>query len=289
MSSTPTPSFVAATKALDTPELLERILLHLPTKSLYGVTRVSKFWKASMAASPALNARLHRPLEEEEMWIISDEDKTLTRLEGYQLFKSGSSTMAPALLNEILFEPQPTGNIFASYNHPFMQAKLNIDLTKVTKKSTCLELPVSWGPARLMGLHIRATKDGLVHENFGVRCWVYDTLLMRQIWEYTTAEGLNEHAIEVKWMIQPVVSESLLEAVRRTGVWHYPIIAKKEGKDILEKIVEFLPLEDKKRMKQVCKCFREYIVLEGNEGGDETLSEAPEETEREGEDLELVE
>lgn len=81
-----------------------------------------------------------------------------------------------------------------------------------------------------------------------------------------------------------MVSESLLEAVKRTGVWHYPIIAKEEGKDILEKIVEFLPLEDRRSMRQVCKCFREYIVLEGDEVGDETLSKAREETEGEGED-----
>lgn len=282
MSSTPTPSFAAATKALDTPELLERILLQLPIKSLYGVTRVSKFWKASMAASPALTARLHRPLYDEEFWIISDKDKTLTRLPGYQQFIFGTNTMAPTVLNEILFEPKPMGNIFAGFPQ-ITWVKLNIDLTKVTAESTCLQLPVTWGPARQIGLEMRATKDGESHEKM-VRCWVKDTMVLKDIWEHTTLNGLNGHSIEVIVAGFPLVSESLLEAVKITGVWHYPIIAKEEGKDILEKIVEFLPLEDRRSMRQVCKCFREYIVLEGDEVGDETLSKAREETEGEGED-----
>ncbi|PPJ50217.1 hypothetical protein CBER1_07192 [Cercospora berteroae] len=287
MSSTPTPSFVAATKALDTPELLERILLHLPTKSLYGVTRVSKLWKSSMAASPALNSRLHRPLYDEEFWIISDKDRTLTRLPGYQQFMFGTNTMAPTVLNEILFEPKPTGNIFVGFPQ-ITWVKLNINLTKVTAESTCLQLPLTWGPARQIGLDMRARKEGESREEI-VRCWVEDTTVLKDIWEHTTLNGLNKHSIEVMVGGFPLVSESLLEAVKRTGVWHYPIIAREEGKDILEKIVEFLPLEDKRSMKQVCKCFREKIVLEGDEGGSETLSEARGQTEGEGEGVELAE
>ena len=57
---------------LDTTELLECILSHLPMKQIFGVQRVSRLWKDAVARSPIIQEKLFLKLKSKptELWAL---------------------------------------------------------------------------------------------------------------------------------------------------------------------------------------------------------------------------
>ncbi|KAF2206464.1 hypothetical protein CERZMDRAFT_89294 [Cercospora zeae-maydis SCOH1-5] len=77
--------------------------------------------------------------------------------------------------------------------------------------------------------------------------WITDGLVLRHIWGCTSLEAWSGHSIKIGILMVVLVSDGLVKAVTRADLWYHPVIAQKEGDEILGKIVEFPLQEDKKR------------------------------------------
>lgn len=118
-----TPATITTKKALNTPEILEKILLRLPALSAFPLQRVNKFWKLLISTSPQLqrNMFLRLPITQStantstvdfEVWKstrITFEDDTQTIVDMQRMHstdrsepKKGEKLCVPVTVNPLL-------------------------------------------------------------------------------------------------------------------------------------------------------------------------------------------
>lgn len=219
----------ARNAVLNTAELLENVLLHLPARQLFTMKRVSRRFKAAVERSIDVQSKLLLRLQEtEESWRVLGEPPSVVLIPQHpgQIFGFANAIVKVARVNGAFFE-QPTESADAMANnggayvrfHAGMKRSINAFI-KYGQPQPWEHMPITDPPCTSARLYLDGIRIGRKH-SFSLRAEVTNpdgiTLgaLLRASFEQKHPEAFNDNGRRCRLRGRNV-SEFLAKIAERT-------------------------------------------------------------------------
>lgn len=267
----------AMRQEFNTTELLEHILLQLPQMDLFVIERVCREWRKCVRHSPQLHIKKF-PIGDDAPHCIVVRDIEMI-LEGFpdchcphQMNHLGRAAdtyhFNPIVLNSQLFklaEGVQTclfKTVFAPAQAVYAVPRLN--LARLHAQSSCLDLPISFGPEIYKDLRI-AGRYRATDPSSGIELIIGSPPSERgytlgDIWSVVKSENLDlSHPITIAIWNAAWVTQDLIDSVKEHGVYLTSAIARKNKIDALMLVAKHLSLHEFLSLRLLCRSLNEPV------------------------------